>query len=118
MVARAEEAEPTLESPLPATPTSSAPESAEPDDDWPGGSGYAAMLGALLERIERKGEAGRGNRPRNRRRGALEQRLFVAQPWLLGRFLRDVPHLHRSAERASRARELGYADSYPRFVAR
>lgn len=84
--------------------------------DWPGGSGYSAMLGAFSSE----------ENARTRQREATELGLDAGvlyssefsslRPgyWVVfsGTFVN-----HEEAEaRAERARELGYSDSYPRFV--
>jgi hypothetical protein len=84
--------------------------------DWPGGSGYSAMLGAFSSE----------EHARTRQREATELGLDAGvlyssefnslRPgyWIVfsGTFVN-----HEEAEaRAAMARELGYSDSYPRFV--
>lgn len=85
--------------------------------DWPGGSGYSAMLGAFsneenartlqLEATELGLDA-----------GVLYSSNFSSlRPGYWVVFSGTYASQEEAAERAERAQELGYSDSYPRFVA-
>lgn len=90
----------------------------EPEDDWPGGSAYTAMLGAFS--VESNAWA--------RQREATDRGLDAGVLWSSDYssltpgywvvFSGSFPSSAEAAERASRAKELGYTDSYPRFVSR
>ncbi len=84
--------------------------------DWPGGSGYSAMLGAFsseanararqLEATELGLDA-----------GVLYSSNFSSlRPGYWVVFSGTFASQEEAADRAERAGELGYADSYPRFV--
>jgi SPOR domain len=114
---RAEEAGATPEPP-PATPTSGAPEPAEPDDDWPGGSGYTAMLGAFSSESNARARQSEAT-ARGIDAGLLWSSDYSSlNPGYWVVFSGTFPTSTEARERASRASELGYADSYPRFVSR
>jgi hypothetical protein len=84
--------------------------------DWPGGSAYSAMLGAF---------SSEGN-ARERQLEAVELGLDAGvlyssdfsslRPGYWVVFSGAFATQEEAAARAERARELGYADSYPRFV--
>lgn len=84
--------------------------------DWPGGSGYSAMIGAF---------SSEGN-ARTRQREASELGLDAGvlyssnfsslRPGYWVVFSGTFDSQEEAAARAARARELGYSDSYPRFV--
>jgi hypothetical protein len=85
--------------------------------DWPGGSGYTAMLGAFSSEW----------RARNFQSEALEKGLEAGvlyssnfsslRPGYWVVFSGDFAGSDEAAGRAGEARRLGYSDSYPRLVA-
>lgn len=84
--------------------------------DWPGGSGYSAMLGAFS--IE---ENARARQHEATERGLDAGVLFSSEftslrpgYWVV--FSGTFDSQEQAAARATRARGLGYSDSYPRFV--
>jgi hypothetical protein len=93
-----------------------APPSSTYIGDWPGGSGYSAMLGAFSSEV----------RARSSQEEALEKGLEAGvlyssnfsslRPgyWIV--FSGDFAESGEAAARASEARSLGYSDSYPRLV--
>jgi hypothetical protein len=84
--------------------------------DWPGGSGYSAMLGAFSS------EANARTRQREATELGLDAGVLYSSNfsslrpgyWVV--FSGAFASQEEAAERAVRAQELGYADSYPRFV--
>jgi hypothetical protein len=84
--------------------------------DWPGGSGYSAMLGAFSSEWraqERMGEAS----ARGLDAGVIYSSNFSSLTpgyWVV--FSGSFASSSEAARRARRARALGYSDSYPRFV--
>ena len=84
--------------------------------DWPGGSGYSAMLGAFSS------EANARTRQREAAERGLDAGVLYSSEfsslrpgyWVV--FSGDFESESDAAARASHARELGYSDSYPRFV--
>lgn len=108
--------------PEPPSPPSAAP-SSEPEDevtsslgDWPGGSGYSAMLGAFSS------EANARSRQREATEIGLDAGVLYSSNfsslrpgyWVV--FSGTFTSQDEAAARADRARELGYSDAYPRFV--
>ena len=107
--------------PGPSTTTTTVPNTPpppEPEDDWPGGSAYAAMLGAFSV------ESNAWARQREATARGLDAGVLWSSDyssltpgyWIV--FSGSFPSSAEAAERASRAKELGYSDSYPRFVSR
>jgi|GEM_PF-3457802 len=102
--------------------TTQAPETVETTDtrkdlgDWPGGSGYSAMLGAFSS------EANARSRQREATERGLDAGVLYSSEfsslrpgyWIV--FSGDFESESEAAARAGHARELGYSDSYPRFV--
>lgn len=106
------------------TPTPApAPVTPEPEGDttaslgdWPGGSGYAAMLGAFSSE----------ENARSRQREATEMGLDAGvlysnnfsslRPGYWVVFSGTFATESEAAARAAHAQELGYSDAYPRFV--
>jgi hypothetical protein len=84
--------------------------------DWPGGSGYSAMLGAFSTEWrarDRQEEAS----ARGLDAGVLYSSNFSSlRPGYWVVFSGSFASSSEAAERARRARSLGYTDSYPRFV--
>ena len=84
--------------------------------DWPGGSGYTAMLGAFSSEL----------RARNAQDEALERGLEAGvlysgnfsslKPGYWVVFSGDFAESSEALSRAHSARSLGYSDSYPRLV--
>jgi len=112
---RSAETTATVPTPVPTTTTSSPP---PPEDDWPGGSAYTAMLGAFSvesnARARQSEATGRGIDA-----GVLwssDYSSLTPGYWVV--FSGSFPSSAEAVARASRARELGYSDSYPRFVSR
>ncbi len=99
----------------PSTPPPDEPSSSSLGD-WPGGSGYSAMLGAFSS------EAGARVRQREATELGLDAGVLYSSNfsslrpgyWVV--FSGTFASQEEAAERASRAQELGYTDSYPRFV--
>lgn len=102
-----------------AVPAAPAPatEVADADyGDWPGGSGYSAMLGAFSS------EASARVRQREATELGLDAGVLYSSSfsslrpgyWVV--FSGTFASQEEAAERAARAQELGYTDSYPRFV--
>jgi cell division septation protein DedD len=102
----------------PASPSAPSPEEAGSPSlgDWPGGSGYSAMLGAFSNE----------ENARVRQREATEVGLDAGvlyssnfsslRPGFWVVFSGTFTNHEEAEARVSRARELGYTDSYPRFV--
>jgi hypothetical protein len=117
------EDEPVSESTVPTTapaPPSSPPseETSSPSlGDWPGGSGYSAMLGAFSSEDNartRQSEASELGLDA----GVLYSSNFSSlRPGYWVVFSGTFGTQGEAEARAARARELGYSDSYPRFVA-
>lgn len=84
--------------------------------DWPGGSGYSAMLGAFSS------EAGARALQREVTEIGLDAGVLYSSNfsslrpgyWVV--FSGTFVNHEEAASRAARAQELGYTDSYPRFV--
>lgn len=104
----------------PPTPTTTTPRPPppEPEDDWPGGSAYTAMLGAFS--VESNARARQSEATaRGIDAGVLwssDYSSLTPGYWVV--FSGTFPSSAEAAARASRAKELGYSDSYPRFVSR
>jgi hypothetical protein len=84
--------------------------------DWPGGSGYSAMLGAFSTeenaRSQQSEATGLGLDA-----GVLYSSNFSSlRPGYWVVFSGTFSSQEEAAARALRAQELGYTDSYPRFV--
>lgn len=98
-----------------ATPPAEEPASSSLGD-WPGGSGYSAMLGAFSSEESartRQGEASELGLDA----GVLYSSNFSSlRPGYWVVFSGTFNSQEEAAARAVRARELGYSDSYPRFV--
>lgn len=100
------------------TTTTTTPPPPEPEDDWPGGSAYTAMLGAFSV------ESNAWARQREATARGLDAGVLWSSDyssltpgyWIV--FSGSFPSSAEAAERASHAKELGYSDSYPRFVSR
>lgn len=97
------------------TDTGTTPDSSDLGD-WPGGSAYSAMLGAFSSEWrarDRQEEA----RAKGLDAGVLYSSNFSSlNPgyWIV--FSGSFASSSEAAQRARRARSLGYTDSYPRFV--
>jgi Protein kinase domain/SPOR domain len=101
---------------VPTSSEESATTSSTDLGDWPGGSGYSAMLGAFSSEW----------RARNFQDEALERGLEAGvlyssnfsslKPGYWVVFSGDFASSAEAASRASEARSLGYSDSYPRLV--
>lgn len=102
----------------PAT-SSAGVSSPEPDadGDWPGGTGYTAILGSLSTEAEarrRQAEATSAGLDA----GVLFSSDFSSlRPGYWVVFSGVYASAEEAEARVGRARELGYADAYPRFVA-
>lgn len=101
---------------LSGTPPPSPEETSSSLGDWPGGSGYSAMLGAFSSEgnartVEREAtELGLDA-------GVLYSSNFDSlRPGYWVVFSGTFVNHEEATARAGRARELGYPDSYPRFV--
>jgi hypothetical protein len=85
-------------------------------DDWPGGTGFAAILIGLLngeaDSIQAEATA------RGLDAGVLHSSDYSSlQPGYWVVFSGDFPNTEDAEARADHAHELGYSDAYPRFVA-
>lgn len=95
----------------------SEPAAEAPVDDWPGGTAYTAVLGSHTNESEarqRQAEAsGRGLDA-----GVLFSSDYGSlRPGYWVVFSGSFGSVDEAGERVARARELGYSDAYPRFVA-
>lgn len=105
-----------------ATTTESVPEPGpEPTatslGDWPGGTGYTAILASLSSESEARTEQAQAT-ARGLDAGVLfstEFRSLRPGYWVV--FSGDFGTVAEAGERAERAQGLGYSDAYPRFVA-
>ena len=109
------------ESPSPAPPSepeASPTSEAESDrSDWPGGSGYTAILASVSSEAEARSiqteATGRGLDA-----GVLFSTDYSSlRPGYWVVFSGVFPNTEGAAERAEHAHELGYSEAYPRFVA-
>jgi hypothetical protein len=86
--------------------------------DWPGGTGFTAILASVSTEAEARSiqseATGRGLDA-----GVLYSSEFSSlRPGYWVVFSGDFPNADGAEARAGHAQELGYADTYPRFVAR
>lgn len=98
------------------TPSPSSGETSSSLGDWPGGSGYSAMLGAFSSE-ENARTFGREATELGLDAGVLYSSNFDSlRPGYWVVFSGTFINHEEAAARAARAHELGYSDSYPRFV--
>jgi len=114
---KTEGVETTTETTVAATPE---PPVEEPSSsnlgDWPGGSGYSAMLGAFSSE-ENARDLQREATELGLDAGVLYSSNFSSlRPGYWVVFSGTFTDHEEAAARAVRAQELGYSDSYPRFV--
>jgi serine/threonine protein kinase len=84
--------------------------------DWPGGSGYSAMLGAFSSEWRAESFQAEATE-RGLDAGVLYSSNFSSlKPGYWVVFSGSFASSSEAAARAQRARSLGYSDSYPRFV--
>lgn len=114
---KAEGAGTTTETPVASTPEPAAEEpSSSTLGDWPGGSGYSAMLGAFSSE-ENARTLQREATELGLDAGVLYSSNFSSlRPGYWVVFSGTFSDHDGAAARAARAQELGYSDSYPRFV--
>lgn len=101
----------------PTAPVESAPEPVPNSGDWPGGSGFTAILASLPSQSAAESTQAEAT-GRGLDAGILYSSDFASlRPgyWVVfsGVFSNDSD----AADRANRAHRLGYSDAYPRFVA-
>ena len=115
----AKKGEPAAVAP-PATEVSPPAEAQAPGDgyDWPGGTGFTAILASVSTEAEARSiqseATGRGLDA-----GVLYSSEYSSlRPGYWAVFSGVFPSADRAEARAGHAHELGYADAYPRFVAR
>ena len=101
----------------PSTPTTDAPSTPPPSGgDWPGGSAYTAILVSATSE-----SAARATQQQATSRGldagvlrSADFRSLRPGYWVV--FSGSFPSQSDASRRAARAKELGYADAYPRLV--
>lgn len=100
------------------TTTETAPEPASTSlGDWPGGSGYTAILASLASEAEARAEQAQATAS-GLDAGVLFSTDFRSlRPGYWVVFSGDFGTISGADERAERAHGLGYSDAYPRFVA-
>jgi hypothetical protein len=92
-------------------------EESQAPGDWPGGSGYTAILASLSTEAEAR------ERQREATSAGLDAGVLFSSDfsslrpgyWVV--FSGDFASSDGADARTARAKELGYADAYPRFVA-
>jgi hypothetical protein len=102
------------------TPTSSAPAATTPTqtgaDDWPGGSGYTAILASETSESEARATQAKATAA-GLDAGVLysnNYRSLRTGFWVV--FSGAFQTQEQASRRAARAQELGYDDAYPRFI--
>jgi cell division protein FtsB len=98
------------------TAPAAAPEPSGSLGDWPGGSGYTAILASLSTESEARADQ------RQATAAGLDAGVLFSSDfrslrpgyWVV--FSGDFGSVGEAEERVERAQELGYSDAYPRFV--
>jgi hypothetical protein len=99
------------------TPSSPASVSRPIEGDWPGGSGFTAIIGSLSSESEARSLQSEATQ-RGLDAGILYSSDFNSlRPGYWVVFSGAFPQESEAVARADRAHELGYEDAYPRFVA-
>ena len=105
-------------SPAPAAPPPSAPSTPPTGGggDWPGGSAYTAILASVRSEAEARALQSQATE-RGLDAGVLHSSDFRSlRPGYWVVFSGSFPSQADAARRTSRAKELGYGQSYPRLV--
>lgn len=112
-----DQVEPDPAATVPATADSSAGEQGSNLGDWPGGSGFTAILASLSTEADAASTQAEAT-ARGLDAGVLYSSNFSSlRPGYWVVFSGVFPDASGASTRASRAHELGYSDAYPRFVA-
>jgi hypothetical protein len=107
---------PVSVAPSPNPPARSVPKPAADLGDWPGGSGYTAILASDSSQSQARGEQARAS-GRGVSAGVLYSTSFSSlRPGYWVVFSGTFASESEAVSRVSRAEELGYVDAYPRFV--
>lgn len=85
--------------------------------DWPGGSGYTAILGSMSTEAEARQRQSQASAAGLDAGVLLSDDFSSLRPGYWVVFSGTFAAAGEAAERVARARELGYSDAYPRFVA-
>ena len=103
--------------PEPAEPTTEPSDTPAAGGDWPGGSGYTAILASLGSEAEARATQRQASAAGLDAGVLLSSDYSSLRPGYWVVFSGNFGSVSEAAERASRAQSLGYADAYPRFVA-